>query len=1188
MKKSLDIVNRTLCLMLAGVCLAMAKDSSNRVQFNKSDLVFSKTDQYDLVTMTGLELSAQVGAPQLPFQIIHLTIPRQEHIDRIELIAAERELLPGEYSILPAAPPEILSAHHKSRAAIAVPTPDVGIYASDAAFPAQVIELGGEVAAGNLKLVALRVYPLQYQPVARKLSFYSDLRFRIVTKAANQPGVQKAFAATEFSSMLASKLVSGGTMTSPATAAATSKYDYLIITSNTLEPNFKPLANWKTKKGVPSTIATVEYIYAKFPGTDRPEQIRNFIRHALKLWGVKWVLLGGDVNIIPARTAFAMDCKFGSDPRENEIPCDLYYADLDGSWNDDGDAVYGEIADSINMIPEVIIGRAPVEDAAETKVFVNKVLAYEKNPPLAYQRNMLFAAEILWANPYTNTGIGKDMIEQAYLSPGFYHITKLYEDLGNESIATVAAAINAGQHIINHHGHASANVMGMGDGYFRRADMQALTNDARQGILYSIGCYPANFEVDCIAEDFVNNPQGGGVAFIGNSRYGWGSPGNPGYGYSDRFDFQFFRFLFKERITNLGLALALAKAYYVPFAQQENVYRWCIYEINLLGDPEMPVWTAVPSPLAVEAPAQLITGNTLIPVTVTAGGLPTEGAMVCLRQADNIYQYGTTDAAGQIQFAVALADASKPIELTVTAPNFLPIEKTIAVRSAAPYVICSDIGIDDSLGNANGSINPGETVRLKLKLKNLGDTMAQQVALKISSSDSLIDIVDDNLSAGDIAPGDSIQCPDFLGIVINKHCPNGHTLHLQATISAEPGLIWEQTLGLNCTTPVISFAYHKINDVIWGNGNSIPEAGEKCYLTIALANEGLTAATQVQASLMTADPQLQIEPKICIWNDIAAGQVVVDSFIVQIRQPQLPYFPMLNISVRTGDGYQFALRFNLTIGATGFQDNLEQGVGEWSLPNATANHWHLSARNPHSGAHSWYCGDEATGKYLPNDDAVLISPPFYLGHQSQLIFWAWYNVAIYGVNGFYVEIFDGTSWQKLDFIGSGGALDSLLMGNDWLAYRYDLSHIAAGTLSQVRFQWVSDNEPQPQDNFTGVFIDDIEITSQALLVVEQGGQIELPLPTEYALAQSYPNPFNRYTRIDYQIAGESLQQVRLDIFNLYGQKVRTLVNGLMARNYYSTFWDGTGDNGELVASGVYLYQLRVSQFRLQKKMLLLR
>ncbi|UCE05207.1 MAG: hypothetical protein JSW07_16530, partial [bacterium] len=531
----------------------------------------------------------------------------------------------------------------------------------------------------------------------------------------------------------------------------------------------------------------------------------------------------------------------------------------------------------------------------------------------------MFAAEILWHNPYTNTGIAKDMIEEEFLPEGFYNITKLYEDRYNESVESVRTAINKGQNIINHHGHASSGVMGMGTGYFHIKDMADLINGNKQSILFSIGCYPANFEASCIAEAFLNNPHGGGVAFIGNSRYGWGSPGNPGYGYSDRFDAQFFRFLFKEKNYNIGKALALAKAYYVPYARQENVYRWCMYEINLLGDPEMPVWTDIPQTLTVQYPLNVTTGESRVPITVSQDGSPVENALICLMQGEDIYRYGKTDETGQITFNISPSNPAEDILLTVTAPNFLPYEKSIAVISETPYILCSSFEVDDNQGNGDGLINPGEKVNLKLSFKNYGNIAASAVTAFVSSPNSLISIEDGDISVGDIAGGDSVLGTDRLVISIDPTCINGEVFHLDMTIAESGGHDWNQVLSLTCATPVLSFDYNQIDDIEWGNGNGIPEPGEKITLFVTVHNTGLAVAKSVQSSLTCNDPNLVIEQKTGFFGDIAANETSVDSFVIDISNSysNLPVFPYIKMNLSTEDGYLFLLSFNVTVGNTG-------------------------------------------------------------------------------------------------------------------------------------------------------------------------------------------------------------------------------------------------------------------------------
>jgi hypothetical protein len=160
------------------------------------------------------------------------------------------------------------------------------------------------------------------------------------------------------------------------------------------------------------------------------------------------------------------------------------------------------------------------------------------------------------------------------------------------------------------------------------------------------------------------------------------------------------------------------------------------------------------------------------------------------------------------------------------------------------------------------------------------------------------------------------------------------------------------------------------------------------------------------------------------------------------------------------------------------------------------------------------------------------------------------------------------------------------MGNDWLPYSYDLSRFVPGTLAKVQFHWVSDNEPLP-DGVSGVFLDDVRIESEGA-VIQNNIAGERTLPVEHQLDQNFPNPFNSSTTINFKIAENSYQQIELSIYNLSGQKVKSLVNRLAGPGYYTMIWDGRNDAGNQVASGVYFYQLQVGKTFLKKKLLVIR
>ena len=96
----------------------------------------------------------------------------------------------------------------------------------------------------------------------------------------------------------------------------------------------------------------------------------------------------------------------------------------------------------------------------------------------------------------------------------------------------------------------------------------------------------------------------------------------------------------------------------------------------------------------------------------------------------------------------------------------------------------------------------------------------------------------------------------------------------------------------------------------------------------------------------------------------------------------------------------------------------------------------------------------------------------------------------------------------------------------------------------------------------------------------------LTVPTENVLMQNYPNPFNNQTIIKYQI--KEAGHVKVNIYDLLGRRVRTLVNEEQSPGYYSVHWDGINEHGHSVTSGIYFYSLNFGEFNNVKKLLLVK
>ena len=105
-------------------------------------------------------------------------------------------------------------------------------------------------------------------------------------------------------------------------------------------------------------------------------------------------------------------------------------------------------------------------------------------------------------------------------------------------------------------------------------------------------------------------------------------------------------------------------------------------------------------------------------------------------------------------------------------------------------------------------------------------------------------------------------------------------------------------------------------------------------------------------------------------------------------------------------------------------------------------------------------------------------------------------------------------------------------------------------------------------------------------LVDIDDQQDYPLMHDFQLFQNYPNPFNSGTALEFYIS--EYADVELNIFDMLGKKIRSLIKGDRAAGWYRVIWDGKDNRGMNVASGIYIYRLTVNNQSLNRKMLLLR
>ncbi|MBN1280477.1 MAG: PKD domain-containing protein [Candidatus Thermoplasmatota archaeon] len=682
MKISKTISNQTLVISIAISCLLVpaatiqmhtgittAQDPGTRLHlqytlsFSPQDIVFDTAFGYDTVTFKDAGFTTEAGSPLLPVQMMRVALPGDMRATDVQILESTEYSLPGEYRVLPAQPSQKLSFGYYGTEPYP-PNPEV--YQSHLIYPSNIIELIDHCDLAGQAMATLAVYPVRYVPSQKTLVMLSSVTFLITAVQGYHCGDYLPMEVSNEEYTLYQHLVEDlvintedvvlrSSTTPQPSSVEPGDYEYVIITQDSWVSAFQPLADWKTQKGVPATIVTTSWIYNSggYSGTN-VEKLRSFVHDVHDTWGSLFVLLGGDTSVVPChyRTISSVD--------PEPIANDAYYADYDDDW-----------------VCEVHVGRASVTGpgtaAGQIGNFINKILSYEKNPPLTgfAKTAGFFGFDLDSSTPAENCKI---YIDNNYLPSG-WTLTTVYDSQGGNHKTNVINALNAGQNLMNHADHCGSDFMGTGyvNHYgmgLGNSDMDALSNGNKQGILYSMGCWPAAYdESNCIAEHFVRDANGGGIAFVGNSRYGWYNPGYTNT-LSMKYDRYFFKSLFQDDWDNLGIVFSDHKndAY-----QSDSYYKYCYTELTLLGDPELPIWKDNPVSMTASFPTQIDTGAQTFTVSVTSGGSPVYQADVCLWKGTEVYLTGTTNSAGQKTFSITPTTQGQ-LFVTVTKHNYLPFE----------------------------------------------------------------------------------------------------------------------------------------------------------------------------------------------------------------------------------------------------------------------------------------------------------------------------------------------------------------------------------------------------------------------------------------------------------------------------------------------------------------------------------
>lgn len=366
-------------------------------------------------------------SPALPYMTYHILRPENSNSSNFE-VHMEKEMLLEDVSIL-SNPKEITIGSVPAN----VDSEDIVTLASKSTLTPCIF--AGDHCLKGYSFASFNVTPFVYDAVQKELSFVSEMTIVIkpqITKnfRSNNKVRRKADKDEILSKVINprdfSRFYSGISLNTDTSAE---NVEFLIVTTDELVESFKPLMGWKIQKGIRSEIITINDIYAIYEGNTQQLKIKHCLQDYYQNKGLKWVLLGGDDTLVPVQRCYAINGKI----EDSRIPTDLFYACFDNafSWDANENGITGEVADNIDLYPEVYVSRLPIRNSEDVNVFISKLLLYEKQATTISNANtLLLAGTQLWDwvnNPLNQSDAHQksEKMYNEYIAP-YWNATKYH------------------------------------------------------------------------------------------------------------------------------------------------------------------------------------------------------------------------------------------------------------------------------------------------------------------------------------------------------------------------------------------------------------------------------------------------------------------------------------------------------------------------------------------------------------------------------------------------------------------------------------------------------------------------------------------------------------------------------------------------------------------------------------------
>ncbi len=1030
-----------------------------------------KTGEYTRILLEDATLLGEPGSPALPWMGTKLLLPLGTQASQVSVERSEPLYFRLDQPLEPIQPQYPLSLEE-----IPDPLPpDPAVYSSASTWPSTYHSGPHTQFLSGHPLNFTAVCPFDYNPVSGELVFYSRITVSVETASAARSAEALSFLKEDAFTAARLQRAVDNPAALPRYAAPTTGYEYLIIHDAAKADLWLPLKALYEARGMNVLMKSIQSVYAESTGATNPEKIRNYLISLYTANTLRHVFLAGDTDVIPTRGLYVVSGSY----TDQNLPADIYFSSLDGNWNADGDALWGEIGEA-DLIPELAIGRFCYNDDTEIANFLAKLTSYLNAPVESETTMALFLGEKLSSNPLTWGGNYMDELiggssANTYTTTGIpasWTNATLYDRNATWSKTTLYPYLSQGYNFVNHLGHANT-----GYGLRMFSEDVTPTNIANAGVTenYSIistqGCYSGAFDSECIAEKFTSIPTAA-VAMFANSRFGWYAPASTNSS-SQHFHRQYLDAIFGEGINALGEAITDARIDLIPFTQNSGVMHWNHYEITLFGDPAMKAWSDTPAALTAQLPALWTSGLDHYQIPTNA-----PGANLRIKAGANFLYETTADAAGMVYLHLPQVIAPGTYDLFITANNRYPWHTQITFQgSSEPYLTVTGTKFLDS----DGLHQSGEEIPLTVTLKNAGLTaQANPGNLILTTSSPYVQIIGGSHLFQPLAAGDSLVIADVFRIAVTGGFADLSQAQFLLTATYDSHET-ESHAWLTLNAPVLTLTAYQAANPTWQI-----QPGDSPTVSVSLANSGSGQASQPLLQLTCASPYATLSTLSPTLSAIApnAQPVYPAAFTLAISPTAPLNAPILvEYTLSAESGPSSAGEFRIYISESGyhFENNL-LGYTSVDLNPAYFNQWHRDPQRNHSenGAFALKFGGPGPLFYEDSSYGALESPDFMLGADSELRFHHWMNAEAKWDGGLLQMSLNGGDWFQLtpvdgynSFITANPAspftAGTLVWSGffGWTEAVFDLSAFSG----PARFRWVFGSDGGL--SYEGWYIDDI-------------------------------------------------------------------------------------------------------------------